>query len=234
MKNKSILTESVLLKSFEYSIILQIITGIISLFGFFISLKKEDFILYEILFIESFVQLVEGIWYVLFYFKFKTKNYKNLNQITPKRYYDWAITTPIMLISTVLFMEYEYNVQQNNPPMNSIEIIKKYPDNFAKILFYNWMMLYTGYQYEKNSKQSNLMIGFLFFFLSFFEIYTVFAKKTQLGTQLFWFVFLVWFFYGVAAMMNAIPKNIAYNGLDIISKNFYGILILYKIYEKRI
>jgi hypothetical protein len=52
MKNKSILTESVLLKSFEYSIILQIITGIVSLFGFFISLKKEDFILYEILFIE--------------------------------------------------------------------------------------------------------------------------------------------------------------------------------------
>ena len=44
-------------------------------------------------------------------------------------------------------------------------------------------------------------------------------------------LFTLWIFYGVAAMLPDVPKNICYNTLDIFSKNFYGLFIYYKIRE---
>ena len=49
------------------------------------------------------------------------------------------------------------------------------------------------------------------------------AVKTELGYKLFLFVFIVWSIYGVAAMMPTPYKNISYNILDIIAKNFYDL-----------
>ena len=40
---------------------------------------------------------------------------------------------------------------------------------------------------------------------------------------------LIWALYGVAAYFDHIPKNISYNILDVISKNFYGLYIFFKI-----
>jgi len=51
---------------------------------------------------------------------------------------------------------------------------------------------------------------------------------------LFLFVFIVWSIYGVAAMMPTPYKNISYNILDIIAKNFYGLYIYYKILQYKV
>ena len=45
------------------------------------------------------------------------------------------------------------------------------------------------------------------------------------------FLISIWSLYGVAAVLPTIPKNLSYNVLDIISKNFYGLFIYYKILE---
>ena len=47
----------------KYSLWVQIITTIISLDGFRHSVKPENSILKEILFIETFVQVIEGFFY---------------------------------------------------------------------------------------------------------------------------------------------------------------------------
>ena len=47
--------------------------------------------------------------------------------------------------------------------------------------------------------------------------------------KLFKFLVVVWGLYGIAAMTDIKSKNIAYNLLDIVSKNFYGLFIYYYI-----
>ena len=37
--------------------------------------------------------------------------------------------------------------------------------------------------------------------------------------------------YGVSATFDVVTKNISYNLLDIVSKNFYGLFIYYKVKE---
>ena len=220
--------------TFQYSIKLQILAGIISLFGLFIKLKKEDSILYTILLMETIVQFIEGFWYLNFYYF--TFNRNQLNDIATKRYDDWYLYTPIMLLSTAIFMQYTYEKENKLPVSTLHEILseKFYP--LLSIAFFNYTMLVFGKKYEKKEKgfMNYLYYGFISFFLSFYILYQSFASKSKKGKQLFAFVFVIWFFYGIAALQPTIPKNIYYNILDIISKNFYGIYILYEIYQNRI
>ena len=47
----------------------------------------------------------------------------------------------------------------------------------------------------------------------------------SVSTSLFAIMYAVWGLYGVAAAFPDDQKNIAYNGLDIVSKNFYGVFL---------
>lgn len=228
------LTKKQLDLTFDYSIKIQILTGIISLFGFYIKLRKEDSILYTILFIETIVQFIEGFWYLNFYFyRFKTIDLKD---IASQRYNDWYFSTPTMLLSTAFFMQYTYE-KENQLPISSWEdIVSKQFYPLIMICFFNFVMLFYGRKYENREKgyKNFLKYGFISFFISFYLLYYFFASKSKKGRQLFNFVFFIWFMYGIAALQNTIPKNIYYNILDIISKNFYGVYILYEIYQNRI
>jgi bacteriorhodopsin len=42
---------------------------------------------------------------------------------------------------------------------------------------------------------------------------------------------IVWGLYGVAAMFSPVWKNTAYNILDVLAKNFYGIFLSILIYQ---
>jgi len=64
-------------------------------------------------------------------------------------------------------------------------------------------------------------------------IYNKFAKYSIEGKKLYKFLFIVWGLYGIAAMFPNIEKNISYNILDIIAKNFYGLYIYNKILNLR-
>ncbi len=94
-------------------------------------------------------------------------------------------------------------------------------------------MLAFGYLGETNvlSKYISTPLGFYFFYKSFNLIYYTFANKSIVGKKLFAFLLSVWSLYGVAAVMPTDIKNISYNLLDIVAKNFYGLYLYYKILQ---
>ena len=219
--------KELILLTIKISLVIQLLTGLITTGGIFIKLKKEDLILRDVLLIETIVQLVEGLFYI--YIAYAMTNIKT-EVITSRRYFDWVITTPIMLLSTIIFMEYEIK-KEKNEIISTRKILKKNKNELIKIGVYNFLMLLFGYLGEINilNKIGSVGIGFIFFGLTFNEIWKNYAFKTNKTRNLYYFLITVWGLYGIAALLETIPKNILYNILDIIAKNFYGLYIFYEI-----
>ena len=214
-----------------FSLLVQVITGLVSLHGLFITLPEKDKILSDVLKLETLVQFIELMFYIWI-----ANTAMKLNSMTSRRYIDWMITTPTMLISTVMFMKYQEVKEQyklEETPVKTLDFFKDNKNTLMLIVIYNFGMLLSGYLGEKNiiSKYISTPVGFLFFFKSFNIIYQDFAKKSELGIKLFTFLLSVWSLYGVAAVLPAKSKNISYNLLDIVAKNFYGLYIYYKILQ---
>ena len=218
-------------KTTNLSILIQIITGIITLNGLNIKVEKKDIILIDILKLETIVQFIELIFYL-----WMSQTNINIKTLASRRYIDWVITTPTMLLSTIMFMKYEEIKEKNiNKYLTSYNFIEEYKEDIKKILLYNLLMIIFGYLGEINkiNKLYSISIGFYFFILCFNLIYKRFAKHSKKGKKLYKFLFVVWGLYGIAAMFPNIEKNISYNILDIIAKNFYGIYIYNEILNLR-
>ena len=216
-------------KTIKYSLWIQLITTLISLDGFRYTVDPKDAILKEILFIETFVQFVES-----FFYSYIIRGLNNYDLMTSRRYFDWMITTPIMLFSTIIFFKYsEMKEKEQLEPFTTKEFYLENKDNVHKIAVFNALMLLFGYLGETGviDKKISIPVGFIFFFLSFKIIYEDYAVNSELGMLLFKILFVIWALYGVAAMFPGREKNISYNMLDIFSKNFYGLFIYYKIRE---
>ena len=218
-------------KTIYFSLVVQLITTIVGLHGFFLNVKKKDIILQDILGLETIVQVVEATFYIWIIFALK-----NLQKMTPRRYIDWFITTPTMLISTIMFMKYQEIKDKGELEESKINYKNFFRDNKRNILIIvvlNIFMLLFGYLGEINyiNKYLSISVGFVFFFLNFYFIYEYYAKYSDLGKKLFYFNLIIWSLYGIAAMTDIKTKNISYNLLDIVAKNFYGIYIYYKILE---
>tara|TARA_Y100000389_G_C17444948_1_gene510995 strand:- start:1208 stop:1903 length:696 start_codon:yes stop_codon:yes gene_type:complete len=216
-------------KTIYLSLFVQIVTSLISLDGVNIELDKNDIVLQDILNLELFVQLVEAVFYIWIIY-----GLKDFNKMTERRYIDWMITTPTMLLSTIIFMKYQENKEKNNGKVIQFwDFIDEHKENIIKMIIFNGLMLLFGYLGETKaiSKPISIGIGFIFFYFSFNLIYKEYASKSELGTKLFKVLLVLWALYGVAANLSHIPKNISYNMLDIVSKNFYGLYIYYRIKE---
>lgn len=214
------------------SLFVQFLTTLLSYDGMSYNLKVNDNVLKEILNLELFVQIIEFCFYIWIIF-----GLKDLKSITPRRYIDWFITTPTMLLSSIVYMKYqEYKENNNNKIITLKDFIKDEKDNIKKIIILNGLMLLFGYLGETNKldKNKSIIIGFFFFFLNFKLIYDNYAKKSKKGKNLFYFLLFIWSLYGVAATFNYENKNISYNILDIIAKNFYGFYIYYIVRSKSI
>ena len=216
-------------KTIYISLAVQILTTLVSFDGININLKEKDNVLKDVLKLELVVQLIEAAFYIWVIYALK-----NLNKMTSRRYIDWVITTPTMLLSTIIFMKYqEYKENNSEKIITFNDFLKDNKDNIIKIVVYNGLMLLFGYLGEtgKISKNLSIGIGFIFFGLSFKLIYDEYGSKSLLGKKLFYFLLIVWSMYGVSATFDVVSKNISYNLLDIVSKNFYGLFIYYKIKE---
>ena len=221
--------DTLVAKTIYASLAIQIITTIISLDGLFKKLKQKDLVLKEILVLEGIVQLIESGFYIWVIFAIH-----DLYKVTPRRYIDWTFSTPIMLISTIVFMKYqEYRENNIDKTFKMFDFFKENKNNIVKIFVYNGLMLLCGFLGEAGiiDKRIGIPLGFVFFYLSFNLIYQEYAKKSELGKKLFTFLVIVWGLYGVAAMTDLKTKNISYNILDIIAKNFYGVFIYYIILQ---
>lgn len=218
-------------KTTNLSILIQIITGIITLNGLNIKVDKKDNILIDILKLETIVQFIELIFYL-----WMSQTNINIKTLASRRYIDWVITTPTMLLSTIMFMKYEEIKEKNiNKYLTSYNFIEEYKEDIKKILSYNLLMIIFGYLGEINkiNKLYSISIGFYFFMLCFNLIYKRFAKYSKKGKKLYKFLFVVWGLYGVTAIFPNIEKNVSYNILDIIAKNFYGLYIYNEILNLR-
>ena len=217
--NKDIYTSAI------YSIILQVIIGIISIFGLFIKMKDEDLILNELLLLETIVQFVEFTFYIWLIYNFSKINFN----VTLVRYIDWFITTPTMLFTIIAFMIYRNNISDNNKKesvtLNSI--ISENSLNLLYVFIANACMLILGFLGEYNSIDRILafLTSSLFLFVSFYIIYKNYVLDDKLNKMVFWFNFILWCGYGIAYLYPIATKNIAYNILDIFSKNINGLLL---------
>ena len=212
-------------KTTEFSLIVQLITGLFSALGLTINLDESDQILQKIMSLELLVQIIEFGFYVFFV------TYFNLETLATSRYFDWILSTPTMLFSMAAYFFYEEQKEKNIVENNLLEftLTKKWP--LLEIFFFNFCMLAFGYLGETKviDYTTAFALGTGCFARSFYVLYTEFADKSVIGKQLYSLLFIIWGLYGVAFLAPVVQKNISYNILDIIAKNFFGLYLFYKI-----
>lgn len=221
--------KSALVNSLYFSIFVQVITIAVGLFGLTLTLNPKDQILQSTVGLET---LVSGIQ--LSFYTWYSYHFKEVAEATFYRYHDWFITTPIMLFTTMLYYNY------NNNPDEEETIQSFWQKNQTKILIvfaFNAMMLAFGYLYEIKVLDlfTSNTLGFVGLIGSFYVIYDSYvAPNLSSNLPLFMFMSIVWGLYGVAATLSPYWKNVTYNLIDTISKNFYGIFLTYVAYQKSI
>lgn len=212
--------------STNLSIIIQILTGVIAFKGLFIELGAQHQILKEILTVELVVQVVELAFYLLF-----LQPVANIvTGMAALRYFDWFITTPTMLLTTIVYFRYEELVD-NNSTFKLKEFLDENRIDIIHIFLFNLLMLIFGYLGEIGiiDKISATLWGFLAFGGSFSIIYKNYAKRSVAGKKLYSILFTVWALYGFIYLLPDVPKNNMYNMIDLVAKNFFGIFLFYKI-----
>ena len=211
------------------SLALQFITGLIETSGLYATIPEKDKILQDILTMEVIVQTIEFIFYI--YLVLRIVNGHLSKNITSHRYLDWFITTPVMLISFILFFKYLKDPERN---IRFLESFNEERTNIIKVVIGNALMLLLGFLAEISviDRSIGVTLGFLPFAYIFKILYSEYAKHTVLGSQLFYAFFAIWGLYGVGAVLPFENKNTLYNILDLFSKNFYGLFLYFYIKNK--
>jgi bacteriorhodopsin len=218
---------SLLNQTINYSLGAQILTLLTNFFGLSKQLDPKHTLLTDILGLETIVQIVELIFYIWY------KNFMSIRgsyDVTKFRYYDWAITTPIMLFSTIAYYIYLKTLEKNTGRITLTEIFETHKLRIILILFLNFLMLLFGYLQEIGviSIYASSIFGYIALCGSFYGMYDGFVRDVS-DKRIFNFMFIVWSLYGIAAMLPNISKNIGYNILDVFAKNFYGLYLTFLI-----
>ena len=211
------------------SIIVQFITGVIEFGAFFVKVPSVYSIIRQLLLIELVVQIVEGSFYVWLAYNFT----KVLN-VTPKRYIDWVITTPTMLITLIMYLIFlNKKVENKTGEMEFFTLFKENSNVIVPVLVLNWLMLLFGYLGEIRAIPVLLgvFLGFIPFVIYYYLIYVNYVTPNTNGYLLFWYFFFFWSLYGFVAVLPYYLKNSFYNILDLFAKNFFGIFLSYIIFS---
>jgi bacteriorhodopsin len=216
--------------SLLFSIVVQVVTGVIELLALFVKTAPGMALIKQLLGLELAVQAVEGAFYAWLYY-----NIDRVKNITPKRYADWALTTPTMLVTLVAYIIY-----LNAPSSESLSLLQILRENaapIAQILVLNWLMLLFGYLGEIGVIQlvTGVALGFVPFIAYFYIMYerfiandaTIVINSTSMKIYAYFLVF--WSLYGIVAVLPYALKNTIYNVLDLFSKNFFGLFLSYLI-----
>lgn len=210
-----------------FSLLVQLIVGTIDYKAIKLPLDPTDEILRDLLIVEVLVQIVEFIFYVwlIYYFSKVSRN------ITPFRYLDWAITTPLMLITLAAFLK-----QNGTSTMRLPDFLSNYKGSILTIVLLNAGMLLFGLAGELGFLNIYLStaLGFIPFALNFKYIKETFLPSDEdkfKNALFYWFVFF-WALYGVFALTSYTIKNTGYNILDIFAKNFFGLFLAYVVWTK--
>lgn len=208
------------------SVVVQIITGIIEIVSLFVSGTIP--LIRQLLVLEVIVQLIEGFFYIWLF-----ANFNQVTNVTPKRYIDWGITTPTMLIELILYLIYLKDKESGYDvtKLNFFSLLIENSSTISYVIFLNWLMLIFGYLGEINiiDTLTGVLLGFVPFLIYYFIIYVKYATKSKNGWKLFWYFFIFWSLYGGVALLPYYIKNALYNILDLFAKNFFGLFLSYII-----
>lgn len=212
--------------SLYLSLFVQISTLIFDLYAILQNVVPRVELLKTLLKIETVVQLIELSFYIWYSYHFHS-----VAEATFYRYYDWMFTTPLMLFTTTVYYDYQSKTDEEKEKMSVQKFLEENWKSLAIIGAFNFMMLFYGYLYERNSIDllTSTVLGFAGFAGSFYVIYDKFASKSPKNLPLYLFMLIVWSLYGVAATFSPAWKNISYNILDVIAKNFYGVFLGYLV-----
>ena len=228
--------------SLLFSIVVQVVTGVIELLAFFVKTPPAMALIRQLLGLELAVQAVEGAFYVWLY-----KNIDRVKNITPKRYADWAITTPTMLVTLVAYIIYlNTDKGEGNDSLSLIQILRENAVPIAQILGLNWLMLLFGYLGEVGviPLVTGVSLGFAPFIAYFYIIYERFVandaihnnvnnvnnvNKDTTSLKIYAYFLVFWSLYGIVAVLPYTLKNTIYNVLDLFAKNFFGLFLSYLI-----
>jgi len=210
------------------SIITQFTTGIIEIIALFMKVPSKLLFLKQMLLLEVIVQFIEGLFYIHWFY-----NFNNILNITPKRYLDWAITTPTMLLTLVFYLIFlKYKENNITYKLNFFELFNQEFYTLIIIFLLNGLMLLFGYLGEINviPVLLGVLLGFIPFFIYYYIIYTKYATLSNDGLNIFFYFLIVWSLYGIVAVLPYKIKNMCYNILDLFSKNFFGIFLSYLLF----
>jgi bacteriorhodopsin len=198
--------------TFYATYVLLITTGTITLVE---ALATTNPVIRHVMNLETCISIIAGYFYSQFVNKVTTGggvvDYKDINET---RYYDWFITTPLMILALMIALSY------NNK--QSVHI-----GTYVSAVLLNFGMLYTGYLGEKAtiSKTTGCIVGFVFFAALFALIYFTFVKGSSktFNYILFGIYLFIWGLYGFVYLLDEENKNIIYNVLDVTAKSFVGL-----------
>jgi len=215
--------------TYYLSVIVQLVALAFQNYGLNYTVAPEHEPLKYALKLEYYVSIIEILVYIWI-----GMTLSKINDITPRRYLDWVITTTILLVSTSILFIYEKQKQHGFIEKKTAEeMIVENKDTLIKISISNLLMLLFGFLGETKQidKYTGLVLGMAFFIYGFYTIYDSFAKQSTFGVQFFTIFTIVWLLYAVAYLMKPIVKNSMYNILDLISKNAFGIYLMYRVYQ---
>lgn len=221
-----------LIESTLFSIIFQIITGVIDIYGINLPVRDNYSILQELLQVELGVQIIELIFYIWLIYSINS-----IKNITTYRYADWFITTPVMLITLMAYLSID-----PNEPIKLHTFLSNNKENIVYVVLLNAVMLIFGLLGELfvSGKNFFVALGFIPFAMYFYKIYKEYLlpNKGPLSndihpvftkTRLFYYFLIIWSLYGVVAFFPYVIKNVGLNILDLFSKNAFGIMLVYII-----
>jgi bacteriorhodopsin len=218
-------------KSLLFSVIVQAITGIIDIIGLFVKVPYKFSFIKKLLTAELSVQILEGSFYVYW-----LTDFKNIANITPKRYIDWMLSTPTMLVTLMFYLIYLNTPENDRGELKYFEIFYKEFKTIAVILILNWVMLLFGYLGEVSIIPIALgvFLGFIPFIIYYYMIYKNYVEMGNVGIKIFTYFVFFWSIYGIVALLPYEIENTCYNILDLFSKNFFGLFLSYLIIKNKI
>ena len=184
--------------SLLFSVIVQAITGIIDIIGLFVKVPYKFSFIKKLLTAELSVQILEGSFYVYW-----LTDFKNIANITPKRYIDWMLSTPTMLVTLMFYLIYLNTPENDRGELKYFEIFEKEFKTIAVILILNWVMLLFGYLGEVSIIPIALgvFLGFIPFIIYYYMIYKNYVEMGNIGIKIFTYFVFFWSIYGIVALL---------------------------------
>ena len=126
MGNDSIVTITT-----NISIYVQAAVGLVDIVALTVNVPEQHMILKDILLLETIVQVIETSWYFFVIRRLPQED------MAKNRYYDWLLSTPLMLISMFCYLLYEDQMEflPNDTPIRVSSIVNSTQNPLLELFY---------------------------------------------------------------------------------------------------